>query len=75
MQTVLLRLLENIIKKVDVWVNYSISGQNQEEQYNQGVLDGESIYYYENGMISDSYNYENGKKVEGLGKKFYKSGF
>ena len=43
------------------------------ENYLNGRLDGESMYYYPNGIVSESYMYSNGMKSGGS-KIFYPSG-
>ena len=43
-------------------ITYIWYQKNQEEQYNQGVLDGDVSIFLKMVMIADSYNYEKWKK-------------
>ena len=45
-----------------------------EENYLHGILNGDVIYYYDNGIASEKYVYLNGLK-NGQASIFYQSGF
>jgi antitoxin component YwqK of YwqJK toxin-antitoxin module len=62
-------------QRIGKWLYYHKDGKSiiAEEIYSQGLLNGESTTFYENGKITEILNYKNGK-LHGKVKRYSKEG-